>query len=220
MQLLKAADLKDEKVTALVYAPPGFGKTTLLGRLPGRTLIVDVESGTSTLVNSNSDVDIVRLSGSPGEIRNILTELQQDCPYDNVCIDSLSELERWMLGLLGQKGNNGGAPHMEHYKQVNFNLLDIVRQFRALRANLVMTAWEEGKQMTADSGEKYTRAAPQLSGKSSDNICGLCDIVGQIVISTKEETKGERFIRLTSGMHTVAKDRIKKRQFCKFEELI
>jgi hypothetical protein len=44
--------------------------------------------------------------------------------------------------------------------------------------------------------------------------------VGQVIISTKEETAGERYIRLSSDMNTVAKDRIGKRQYCKFEELI
>ena len=220
MQLLKAADLKDEKVTALVYAPPGFGKTTMLGKLPGRTLIVDVENGTSTLVHSGSDADIVRLGDTPGGLKDILGELREDCPYDNICIDSLSELEKWMLTVLGRSGKNNGVPELGHYQQVDFNLIDYVRLFRGLPANLVMTAWEELKKVTAVSGEQYTQAAPQIREKSVNNICGLCDIVGQIVISGKEENRGERFIRLAGDMNTVAKDRIKKRQFCKFEELI
>lgn len=42
-----AAELEREKVTAFIYAPPGMGKTTLLGSLPGKTLIIDVDRGTS-----------------------------------------------------------------------------------------------------------------------------------------------------------------------------
>ena len=37
MQILKAAELTNDKQTILLYAPPGFGKTTLLGTLPGKT---------------------------------------------------------------------------------------------------------------------------------------------------------------------------------------
>jgi phage nucleotide-binding protein len=220
MQLLKASDLTNEKVTALVYAPPGFGKTTLLGALPGRTLIIDVESGTSTLINSGSSAYIVRLGDNPTGLKGILDELQKDCPYDNVCIDSMSELEKWMLTVLGRGGKNNGVPELGHYNQVDFSIIDYVRLFRALPANIIMTAWEELIKVTSVLGEQYTQSAPMLRNKSVNNICGLCDIVGQIIISTKEETKGERFIRLTGDMNTVAKDRIKKRQFCKFEELI
>ena len=49
MQILKATDLTEGKLTALIYGTPGMGKTTLLGTLPGRTLIIDVDKGTSVL---------------------------------------------------------------------------------------------------------------------------------------------------------------------------
>ena len=220
MRILKASELEDSKVTALIYAPPGYGKTTLLGGLPGKTLIVDVEGGASVLKNTGSDADIVTLGNTPGGIREIYDSLAKDCPYDNVCIDSLSELERWMLTLLGRDGKNNGAPELQHYGQVSFKITDCVRLFRSLPANVIFTAWETQGEVIASSGEKFTRAAPMLTGKTPDNICGLCDIVGQIVISAKDETRGQRFIKLSSDMSTVAKDRVKKREYCKFEELI
>ena len=95
-----------------------------------------------------------------------------------------------------------------------------MRQFRSLPANLILTAWESLAEVIAVSGEKFTRAVPMLTGKTPDNICGLCDIVGKIIISDKDGTWGQRFIRLTSDMGMVAKDRAKKRAFCAFEELI
>jgi phage nucleotide-binding protein len=125
-----------------------------------------------------------------------------------------------MLTLLGRDGKNNGAPELQHYGQVSFKIVDYVRQFRSLPCNLVMTAWETLAEVIASSGEKFTRAVPMLTGKTPDNVCGLCDVVGEIVISSKDETRGQRFIKLTSDMSTVAKDRAKKRAFCKFEELI
>ena len=213
MRILKASELEDSKITALVYAPPGYGKTTLLGGLPGKTLIVDVEGGTSVLKDTGSDADIAMLGDAQGGIKEIYDSLAKDCPYDNVCIDSLSELERWMLTLLGRDGKNNGAPELSHYGQVSFKIADYVRLFRSLPANVIFTAWEL-------LGEVISSSAPMLTGKTPDNICGLCDIVGQIVISSKDETRGQRFIKLSSDMSTVAKDRIRKREYCKFEELI
>jgi phage nucleotide-binding protein len=220
MRILKTSELQDEKVTALIYAPPGYGKTTLLGALPGRTLIIDVEGGTSVLKGSGSEADIVRLGDTPGGLKEIYDELEKNCPYDNVCIDSLSELEKWMLTILGRNGKNNGAPELGHYNQVSFKLIDYVRLFRSLPCNLILTAWETLGEVIASSGEKFTRSAPMLTGKTPDNVCGLCDVVGEIIISSKDETRGQRFVRLSSDMSTVAKDRLRKRAFCAFEELI
>lgn len=56
-----------------------------------------------------------------------------------------------------------------------------------------------------------------LRDKNTDNVCGLCDLVGQIVMNPKD---GERYVRLESTTNAIAKDRIHKRQYCKFDEII
>ena len=75
MQILRAMELSEEKLTALIYGAPGMGKTTLLGTLPGRTLIVDVDKGTSVL-RGTSTADIIRLSEDLHEMPEVLKELQ------------------------------------------------------------------------------------------------------------------------------------------------
>ena len=71
MQVLKATDLTEGKITGLIYSIPGMGKTTLLGTLPGKTLIIDVDKGTSVL-RGNPKVDIVRLSEDLHELPEIV----------------------------------------------------------------------------------------------------------------------------------------------------
>ena len=216
MQILKAKDIKADKQTLFVYAPPGFGKTTLLGGLPGSTLIVDVDQGTSVL-HGNANVDIVRLAPSLSDLPELIAMLEKKNDYQNVCIDSLSELERAMLTAYGREGKNDGAPEMGHYLKVQYKLADYCRRFRALSGNTVFTAWEELREFVAPSGEKYTQARPLLGAKIVDLICGLCDVVGRVVISQKD---GERYIQLEGSSTVVAKDRLQKRRFCKFEELV
>ena len=215
MNIIKASEIKPEKLSVLIYGAPGMGKTTLLGTLKGKTLIVDIDKGTSVLAGKNN-ADIVRVSENIGEVQGIIKELQVKCEYDNICIDSLSELERAMLAYFGRIGNNKGVPTLADYQRVDCYIMDWCRQFRSLPCNVIFTAWEKYTEITAPSGEKYTRTSPMLRDKNMENICGLCDMVGRIMTGDKDE----RYVWLEGRSEVVAKDRIFKRKFCKFEEVI
>ena len=216
MNITKAKDIKPENLSVLIYGAPGMGKTTLLGNQRGRTLIIDVDKGTSVLAG-NENVDIVRISENVGEIPGIIKELQSKCEYDNVCLDSLSELERAMLAYFGRTENNKGVPSLQDYQRADCYIIDWCRQLRALPCNVIFTAWEKYTEITAPTGEKYTRTTPLLRDKNMENLCGLCDIVGRIVTNTEN---GDRYVWLEGRPDVVAKDRIYKRKFCKFGEVL
>ena len=219
MRILKASELQNEKATALFYGPPGVGKTTLLGSLEGKTLVIDVDKGTTVLMG-RENVDIVRLDEDLKNLPEILAELQTKCDYTNVCVDTLSELERGMLTYFGRSGKNDGVPCQADYQRTDFKLMDYCRQFRNLPANIIFTAWETVKEIIATDGTKFSQIRPMLRDKIVDNVCGLCDIVGQINISSKEGHEGERFIKLKGSTTVIAKDRLQKREYCTFEEVI
>ena len=115
------------------------------------------------------DVDIVSISENVVDIPVILRELQAKCDYDNVCLDSLSELERAMLAYFGRTGNNRGVPGLQDYQRVDYYIMDWCRHFRALPCNVVFTAWENYTEIASASGKKYTRASPMLRGKNVEN---------------------------------------------------
>ena len=216
MNITKAKDIKPENLSVLIYGAPGMGKTTLLGNQRGRTLIIDIDKGTSVLAG-NENVDIVRISENVGEIPGIIKELQSKCEYDNVCLDSMSELERAMLAYFGRMGNNKGVPSQGDYLRVDYYIIDWCRQLRRLPCNVIFTVWEKYAEITAPTGEKYTRTTPLLRDKNMENLCGLCDIVGRIVTNTEN---GDRYVWLEGRPEVVAKDRIYKRKFCKFGEVL
>ena len=157
MEIMNAKDLTTEKITCLIYGTPGMGKTTLLGLLPGRTLIIDIDRGTSVIAGCEN-VDIVRVSENLVELEELLKLLNAKCEYQNIAIDSISELERAMLAYLGHKGNNNGVPDQASYLRTDYHLIYWCRRFRQLPCNVFFTAWEQQREIIAPSGEKYTQA--------------------------------------------------------------
>ena len=215
MNIINAKDIQRTHLTVLIYGTPGMGKTTLLGNLKGRTLIVDVDKGTSVLTG-NENVDVLRLSEDFREVPELVKQLRASCPYNNVCLDSLSELERSVLARLAAKNDNG-VPTLQNYQSCNNSIMNICRQLRELNANIFFTAWEKYTEVIAPSGEKYSRIEPLIRDKNMDNVVGLCDITGRLYVDRESE---ERRVWLEAKPNIIAKDRVYKRRSCACEEVI
>ena len=215
MNIINAKDIQQPHLTVLIYGTPGMGKTTLLGNLKGRTLIVDVDKGTSVLTG-NENVDVLRLSEDFREVPELVKQLKASCPYENVCLDSLSELERAILARLANT-NSAGIPTLQDYGKVNSSIMNICRQLRDINANIFFTAWEQYTEVIAPSGEKYSRIEPMIRDKNMNNVVGLCDIVGRLYVDRETE---ERRVWLEARPNVIAKDRIYKRRMCSFEDVI
>ena len=215
MNIINAKDIQHQHLTVLIYGTPGMGKTTLLGNLKGRTLIVDVDKGTSVLTG-NENVDVLRLNEDFREVPELIKQLRASCPYANICLDSLSELERSILARLANMNSNG-IPTLQDYGKVNSSIMNICRQLRELNANIFFTAGEKYTEVVAPSGEKYSRIEPLIRDKNMDNVVGLCDITGRLYVDRESE---ERRVWLEARPNIIAKDRVYKRQHCAFEEVI
>ena len=162
------------------------------------------------------NVDVLRLSDDFREVPELVKQLTASCPYDNVCLDSLSELERAILTRLAS-GNNNGIPSQQDYGKVNHSMMNICRQLRNIKANIFFTAWEQYTEVIAPSGEKYSRIEPMIRDKNMNNVVGLCDIVGRLYVDRESE---ERRVWLDARPSVIAKDRIYKRRMCGFEDVI
>lgn len=215
MQILKADKMVPANKTVMLYSRPGIGKTTVLGQLPGKTLVIDIDRGTSVLAGVKN-VDIIPMDADLKVMGEVLQMLFTKCEYDNICIDTLTEFERSMLTIKGVGGKNGGAPEMLHYQQVNFAIIDLCRKLRTLPANIIFTAWLQYNDVVSVDGSKYSQAQPMFSGKTPDQLCGLCDIIGELVVDKDER----RFIVFEAGPTRIARDRIWKRKFCTPENLL
>ncbi len=116
-------------------------------------------------------MDVLRLSEDFREVPELVKQLKTSCPYDNIALDSLSELERAVLARLANQNNNG-IPTLQDYGKVNSSIMNICRQLRELNANIFFTAWEKYTEVVAPSGEKYSHIEPLIRDKNMETSSG------------------------------------------------
>lgn len=230
---LKRIETKDLPYTALLYCAPGVGKSTAIGLISeaseGNTLVLDVDRTiTRTLakeevVKDTSKILVAEIDNihTFDAWTNVLKELKEtDFLKANnittVAVDNISELERCILSDLGSKGKNKGVPAQADYQYMQFKLVNSLRYMKSWGINVVWTAWEVAEDFIHPDGTRYTRLVPKMSKKIVDNICGLCDVVGKIMVN-KDGVHG---IILEATQNIYAKNQIDMRKGCRVEDFI
>jgi phage nucleotide-binding protein len=219
MNIYNASQIGDKNVTALIYAPPGMGKTTTIKYFAGKTLVLDIDR-TSDVLKGNSNIDICKIDNIKTweDWSKTITDLcaSYKGKYDNIVVDNISELERCILSDLGSQGKNKGVPCQADYQYMQFKLVNSLRYMKNLDCNIIWTAWEASELYTESTGQQFNRSYPQINGKILNNVCGLCDIVGRLTINTE----GNRGFILSATNSTYAKNQVDNRKGCLQEELL
>ena len=206
LEILKSNELKQEGIAVLLYGPSGFGKTTLLGTLPeGKTLICDMEGGTSSI--SDRAHDVIRIK-TLKELTELYEALQNgELNYRFVAFDSSSELEKSIQ--FSRKNLKGKTfMSMREYGETAEIMREYVRKFRNLKyqgITVVFTALEMLVDIVSET-ETRSKRVPLVSRKFYEEFCGLMDLVGRLVI---DKESGDRAILFEGNDHFLAKTRIK-----------
>ena len=233
MKFERIDDVVQEKLpfTSLLYCPPGVGKSTAIGLIAqaskGNTLVLDVDR---TMERTIAKKEIVKDSSRMFTVKidnintfddwsNVLKELGNmkengKLDFENIAVDNISELERCILSDLGSKGKNRGVPAQADYQYMQFKLVNSLRYMKTLGVNIIWTAWEDVRSIVNPDGTSYSQIIPKMSAKIVDNICGLCDIVGNIRINKDKE----HMILLEATQNIYAKNQVDSRKFCKVED--
>ena len=233
MEFKRIDDAVQEKLpyTALLYCPPGVGKSTAIGLIAqaskGNTLVLDVDR---TMERTIAKKEIVKDSSRMFTVKidnintfddwsNVLKELGNmkesgKLDFENIAVDNISELERCILSDLGSKGKNRGVPAQADYQYMQFKLVNSLRYMKTFGVNVIWTAWEDVRSIVSPDGTSYSQIIPKMSAKIVDNICGLCDVVGNIRINKDKE----HMILLEATQNIYAKNQIDDRKFCKVED--
>lgn len=223
-----------QNYTAMLYCPPGVGKSTAIGLIAeaseGKTLVLDVDRTiTKTLakheiVKDTSKIVVWQVDNinTFEDWTNCLQELVDmknsgelaNANITTVAVDNISELERCILSDLGRRGKNKGVPAQADYQYMQFKLVNSLRLMKSLGLNVIWTAWEDVRNIVSPDGTAYSQLIPKMSLKIIDNICGLCDVVGKIFVN-KDNQHG---ILLEAAQNIYAKNQIDSRKACKIEE--
>jgi hypothetical protein len=208
-------------INELIYGDVGAGKTHHIGTAADSpetspVLIFDVEGGLTTLKKFPNRKNIERIPiRSMKDLEkhyNTIAKLVTDgetLPWKTVGLDSLSELtDLDMRSIMKDAYSNNPAkvdidvPSQREWGKARAHIRTIVRAFRDLPCNVIMTA-QVGTLQEEGQPHKYF---PGFAGKLRTEVPGFFDIVGYLY----SEAEGDEIVRKlqTAGTRRiVAKDR-------------
>ena len=188
----------------VVYGKSGVGKTTLIGSLEGRVLILSAEAGLLSLANFPSEIktriDVLRIA-SLDDLREAFVQIKSAQKYQWVVLDSASEIAEVILADSKEKV----ADPRQAYGEVIEKMTSLLRAFRDLRDVGVYVTAKEGLVKDEVTGKTYVGIA-MPGTKLGDAIPYLFDEVFRLSVVT---TDGEstRVLQTTADGRVTAKDR-------------
>lgn len=227
MKIVKAENVKRTRNwRILIYGKAGLGKTSLIRHLKGKTIVLSMDNSHKVLEGAeNVDIRTVDDAGvvsfdrkHPSEdIEKFITEVDEVISnYDNLVIDNVSSLQSDWFIEQGRKSKNGISNELQHYNQWTNYFLRILTAIYNKPINIYITAWEDTHELNLETGQIITQYVPQIRDSVLNQLLGLTDVVGRILVNPKT---GARGLILEGSEGTYAKNRLDSRTACKIEEL-
>lgn len=223
---------KDNRyVKALVFGPPGQGKTYMLGtaQLDPRTapmLLLDFEGGDETLAGLDIDVARIRSWQDYGEVYEALagdhwtlpgSSLKEGESYRSIGIDSISETHLWaLLEILDQatasssRRDDPDALEIQDYGKATIQMRRLLREFRDLPLHVFYTATSK----TVDERGVGKVKVPAMAGAMAEEVVALMSVVGYLAVEEGEDEENHRLLILQNFPRFRTKVRVPWEQEC------
>lgn len=207
-------------VKALVFGPPGQGKTYFLGTAQEdpRTspmLLLDFEGGDETLAGLDIDIAPIRSWDDYSEVYEALSgdhwslegsSLKEGESYRSIGIDSISETHTWaLLEILDQstaasaRRTDPDLLEIQDYGKATIQMRRLLREFRDLPLHVFYTATAK----SADERGVGKVKVPALSGAMSEEVVGLMSVAGYLaVVEEDDEIYRELILQNIPGFRT------------------
>ena len=190
----------EQGLKILLYGAAGSGKTVTCATTGESTLIISAEAGLLSIKDAPGDIKIVEVSTS-AQVEEVLDYLEQKGTPAWVCIDSISEIGEIILAEEMSKTKNG----IKAYGELAIISTALIKRFRALHCNVVMTAKLE--RTKDDAAVLY---GPSMPGqRMSQQIPYFFDLVCAMRVGhhPKDSEKMLREIQTNRDGQWEAKDR-------------
>lgn len=221
MQPIKHASSIDRTKNwrVLIYGKPGVGKTSAIRNLDGKTLVLDLDDSAKVLAGlPNIDVQPFDRSKPSEEWKEFLTDLKGRVQgYDNLVIDNVSAFEKDWFVEMGKHSKNGIGNELQDYSRwTNYFTRIMTMIFMDAPVNVLVTAWENTRDVTSETGQSFSQYAPAIRDSVRDGLLGLTDVVGRVVVNPKTDGRG---VILEGTDAIFAKNRLDNRKLVPINEL-
>lgn len=202
---------------AIIFGPPGAGKTVNSTLIPGKTLLLSSDNSAVVLNHfERKDLTIIPTANFK-EFLDAFEKATDERKYQTIIVDCLTDL---IDGYVVECRENKTFADIRHaYLAVYTKVKALVRKAAYCGTDCVFNCWEDSETITTIDGEIKTRLSPMLPAKIKQQVCGLCNVIAYVSTAT-DKSGNKRWYYATEPSETMMlKDQLYCRKNCMPEDI-